>query len=316
MEKETQSSSFEDFFTTYLEKKKRNYVKKLTKLTALAQKDPATLTPEQKEQMANKAKLVKEVEYYDSIKDHYFKALSKKKKGKSTEDKTEEVPETCNMNDIVNKTVGLYYAGKLIEQGQADDNDVKDLHRRVFNVEKIESAESTLVDYLNSDKCTGKVKELLAKPQETPKEKVAETPQEKAEETPEEKVKETPKETKQEEAMRKDSTPKPKLFDMTSEEEDISEDEKDVVNKDDKQDGGPKIIPLPDNSDDEEEDFSKAVGNKRPRRGNRRRDNNRNYKKHNDFNKRGPNKRGRARGNRTDRRDTQKDRDRGNETKE
>lgn len=342
-------SDFEDFFTQYLSKKKRNYVKKLAKVDLLEQKDFETLTTEQKDMVTNRQKLQDEIDYYDTIQQHYFKALKKKnpevleKKEESAEEKQKN--ECGNYEDCCQKTLGLYYLGNFVKNsGEAAmqvfakrdvgidfQTDLQRLHAQTFrmdplNPEDMAKAQEGLLNYLNNESlCNGVVD--IVKGGLSPVEEIVEVQGELEEDLLNQR------------ASKKNSIGKPNLFVMTSEEEDntkevpvaekeeikaepvkeekkkevvVEEIKEDVPVKEDDTVVVPKIVPLPEDSDDDFVVFSKPSHNKRGRgrrgrgRGNyQRKDGDQRDNKERGGNYKGRGNRGRGgRGNRGNNRQT------------
>merc|ERR1711912_125903 len=68
----------EDFFTSFLAKKVRNINKKLTHIQELEKTPKDELLPDQKDMIARKAELLKQIEENNEIKNLYLEAYSKK----------------------------------------------------------------------------------------------------------------------------------------------------------------------------------------------------------------------------------------------
>jgi hypothetical protein len=332
-------SDFEDFFTQYLQKKKRNYVKKLAKVDVLQQKDFESLTTEQKDMVTNKHKLQDEIDYYDTIQQHYFKALMKKnpevleKKVESTEEKSKN---ECNSyEDCCQKTLGLYYLGNFVKNsGEAAmqvfakrdvgidfQTNLHRLHSQTFRMdslraEDMQKAQNGLLEYLKDEElCKGVVdivKDGFVNKQESVEEKG-----------------EQEEDLVNQRASKKESIGRPQLFVMTSEEEDntkeepvkvekkkqnvevqeIKEEKEEPVVVKAKNDNQtqqkekivvPKIVPLPEDSDDEFTAFNKPSNNKRGRN-NRGRGRGRGNYQRKEGDQRDMNKPYRGRGNRGNR---------------
>lgn len=62
----------EDFFTQFLDKRQKNFVKKLDRIEELRKKPENELTTEQKELIANAHLTQERVKYFDDIKELYF----------------------------------------------------------------------------------------------------------------------------------------------------------------------------------------------------------------------------------------------------
>lgn len=315
--------SFEDFFTIYIDKKKRNFTKKLNKVSLLQEKDFNSLTKEQQAMITNRQKLVDEVNYYESIKDHYKKAISKKKPEllkKQVEPKPEK-KDGCDYADCCNKTVGLFYLGNFVRNsGEAamrifakEDMGIEfqerllSYHKQVFQAESyrfddLTKAEGSLLNYLKDGSVVDGVKGILERKLMEEKEEENQPEEVQKEESVEEVVevvKEDPVvEEPEEEVVEKKQTQgqnigKPNLFVMTSEEEDnaeeeapeeekskeeevkevkeFEEDKKEETVKEVKEGDSeeeyviPKIVPLPEESDDDMT-FSKPKKQRKPRK--------------------------------------------------
>lgn len=146
----------DDFFTQFLDKKKRNYTKKLDKIDALQKKNSNELTPEQKDLVNNRQKVVDDANYYDEIKNLYYQANAKKETAKPTKADTQ---------DLVHSTVSLFYVGNcakesgetamrvLGDHGVEFQEKIHRYHNRVFHADyhikdELKRAEDTLAEYL------------------------------------------------------------------------------------------------------------------------------------------------------------------------
>lgn len=154
----------DDFFTQFLDKKKRNYTKKLDKIETLQKKKIEELTPEQKDLVNNRQKVVDKAEYYEDIKKLYFKANSKRDGAKTCKD---------DMSNCIHSTVSLYYLGNCAKEsgetamrvlgnyGVDFQEKIHRYHNRVFNAdchntEELKKAEEGLNEYLK-DSETAKI---------------------------------------------------------------------------------------------------------------------------------------------------------------
>jgi hypothetical protein len=61
--------SIDDFFTQFLDKRQKNYTKKLDKINELGKKKLGELTPEQQELVQNKHLTLERIKYFDDIKE-------------------------------------------------------------------------------------------------------------------------------------------------------------------------------------------------------------------------------------------------------
>ena len=310
----TIETDFEDFFTQYLEKKKRNYYKKLDKVAMLVEKNVNTLTIEQKSMIANKQKMQDEINYYEEIKQHYFKALKKKDPEifeKGAEPQKETVSED-NLADSCKKVLSLYYSNLSNMDGLESDikETLKTYREGAFGVEAYDeqnqqqtetsllnflkdvTVSNKLIDYVNNSLVTKQEEEPVKeeKKEKTPEKQLEQVPvvKENTEEVKTEKKKEE-EEFDQQQTTKKKSINKPTLFVMSSDEEDeeesvrkesITSNAKQLEKKEEKtevkeEEPGMKIKPLPEDSDEEFGDFTGTGNNNR---GKRRRNRNRNKK--------------------------------------
>ena len=257
-------TDFEDFFTQYLEKKKRNYYKKLDKVALLMQKDANTLTIEQKSMIENQQKMNDEINYYEEIKQHYFKAL-KKKDPEILKKKEETKPESPaqpggDLTEFAQKTLALYYSNQtnlegLDEDAQKslgtyrdevfaaqsyDEQNRQKTETSLLNFLKDVTVSNKLMEYANSNQMVTKPEEteeaVEEKVEETPEKPIEQEPVEEAkpvEDQPEKENKEAPQELEPEplQTTKKKSINKPTLFVMSSDEEDNEEEDEDAVRK-------------------------------------------------------------------------------------
>lgn len=93
----------EDFFTQFLDKRQKNFVKKLDRIEELRKKPENELTTEQKELIANAHLTQERVKYFDDIKELYFQAYQKK------EQQLNELP--CKASDLMD----LFFAGNMMK---------------------------------------------------------------------------------------------------------------------------------------------------------------------------------------------------------
>lgn len=237
----------DDFFTQFLDKKKKNYTKKLEKIDGLQKKNFDELTPEQKELVNNRQKVVEDAVYYDEIKQLYFQANAKK-------DGQKQGGEGATSSNSA--VLGLYYLGKCTKEhgetamramsgyGIEFQEKVHRHHHRVFqsegfNAETLNRAEQGLNEFTADAEFTSQLNNLWTEGKLT----------QKAEEV---QVKEVP---------RKEFTNKPQLFAMSSDEEDEEEvheqpkkhDNKAAPSNQENANFKPTFVSLPE--DDNEEGF-------------------------------------------------------------
>ena len=251
----------DDFFTQFLDKKKRNYTKKLDKIDALQKKNYEELTPEQKDLVNNRQKVVEKANHYEDIKKLYFKANSKRDSTKTNK---------CgDLSDCVHTTLSLYYLGNsakesgenamrvLSAHGVDFQEKVHKYHNKVFhanhkNAEELKKAEETLSEYLKDSEVSRIVCDIVSEGKLT--------------ETQQTHVKET---------QRKESHNKPQLFAMSSDEEDEEHEVKEEKKTESHAKGEhhdefkPTFVPLPEDDAEEGFAFQGEQGNSGNRRGRR-----------------------------------------------
>jgi len=244
--------TIDDFFTQFLDKKKRNYTKKLEKIESLQKKNIEELTAEQKESLTNKQKLVEKAQHYDQIKQLYFEASSKKEGVR---------PDKCTeTTNCIKNTLGLYYLGNcakengqiamkvLAAHGVDFQEKVHQYHNKIFhadyrNLEEIKKAEDSLAEYLKDGDVAHIAGNIVAEGKLAVKHEI---------------------ETK--DHNQKESVNKPNLFAMSSDEEEeeehqIKEDKKSDAKISKEHEIKPTFVPLPE--DDGEEGFIFETGNRR-----------------------------------------------------
>ena len=238
----------DDFFTQFLDKKKRNYTKKIDKIETLQKKNFEELTPEQKELVNNRQRVTEKAQYYEDIKNLYFEASFKKEVVKTAK--------TGDVSDCIHSTLSLYYVGNCAKEsgetamrvlgnyGVDFQEKVHKYHNKAFgadykNVEELKKAEEGLAEYLKDSEVSKVAGEIVSEGKLVP--------------APEAE----PKEVKH-----KESSNKPQLFAMSSDEE---EEEFHQMPKEKQTESGskqlenveeikPKLVPLPE--DDNEEGFA------------------------------------------------------------
>lgn len=93
----------DDFFTQFLEKRQKNFVKKLEKIEELKKKKEEELTTEQKDLIANVHLTNEKIKYFDDIKELYFQAYQKK------ENIAQEV--NCPISDLMD----IFFTGNVMQ---------------------------------------------------------------------------------------------------------------------------------------------------------------------------------------------------------
>lgn len=270
----------DDFFTQFLDKKKRNYTKKLEKIEQLQKKAASELTTEQRELVNNRAKVVEDAAYFDEIKQLYFAAYNKKEGQK-------QVTNNGNVGGNVASPLGLFYLAKAVKeqgenalrvvsgQGVEFQEKLHNYNRTIFqqdvaSTDGLKKAEAGLEELGADSDFTAQVRNIWAEDQLSQKQ------QKQPEVAPV--AKETQKET---------TANKPQLFAMSSDEdEEEAQDDKPVQSRaqatqqNEDSEFKPNFVPLPE--DDNEDNFAFEGGNKvrGDRRGGRKPRGDRPYRKY------------------------------------
>lgn len=84
--KEKTTIVVDDFFTQFLDKRQKNFNKKLEKIEELKKKNPAELTTEQKDMVTNVHLTLEKIKYFDDIKELYSQAFLKKEQNEKALD--------------------------------------------------------------------------------------------------------------------------------------------------------------------------------------------------------------------------------------
>lgn len=152
--------SIDDFFTQFLDKRQKNYTKKLDKINELGKKKLDELTPEQQDLVQNKHLTLERIKYFDDIKELYSQAHSKK------EQPVDQASPQDNLESLIGHALNLYFTGnvlqhltntsqKAIESTLSHQHQTKvgDIYGKVFHLshthESLESAKNHLADALN-----------------------------------------------------------------------------------------------------------------------------------------------------------------------
>lgn len=242
--------AIDDFFTQFLDKKKKNYTKKLEKIDQLQKKNFDELTPEQKDLVNNRQKVVEDAIYYDEIKQLYFQASSKKEGQKQSNGNS------ANSNHA---TLNLYYLAKCVKeqgetalrvisgQGVEFQEKVHNYHHRIFqqdgsSSDTLKNAVNGLNIYLQDEAFVSQVEDIWS----------------------EGKLNQKHGNKAGQKDVRKESTNKPQLFAMSSDEEDEDQQDESPKRTEHKNQDAehhvvkPNFVPLPE--DDNEENFAFESG--------------------------------------------------------
>ena len=250
--------SVDDFFTQFLDKKKRNYTKKLEKIEQLQKKTAEELTSEQRDLINNRQKVLDDAAYYDEIKQLYFQAHNKKETNKAA-------PATASLTHTTTTAspLGLFYLAKSVKeqsesalrvlssQGVEFQEKLHNYNRRIFaqeagSDEGLKDAEAGLQAYAQDSEFSSEVSKIWSEGQ---------MKERKAEPAP---VAREPV---------KEAASKPQLFAMSSDEEEEEQEERPAqvkqqtnVNNGKDEEFRPNFVPLPE--DDNEDAFAFESGNK------------------------------------------------------
>ena len=110
-EQPTTKPAIDDFFTQFLEKRQKNFVKKLAKISELEKKNPAELTPEQQDLVQNKHLTHERIKYFDDIKELYSAAYQKKDSPVATPDPVAQKTAFNPTGHVLN----LYFTGHVLQ---------------------------------------------------------------------------------------------------------------------------------------------------------------------------------------------------------
>ena len=282
--KEIQYPVHEDFFTKFIDKRKKHYSQKLEEISVLEKTDESLLKPDQKEKILSKKATIDRVKYFDDIKSLYFEAYTKKAKVNTAVTQSESSDKESVIGDVLN----LLSAGCILsefENGQKHEQVnlsgdqktiVSSVYKSITNKELIPSVEETeakLKAYAKNEEFKRDVSVFISNYKSSTKSAIANTLK-----TTNDQVSAMPK--KEEIALPIPSIAKSKLFDYDSEEME-EENEQEVSAK--KEIGQNVTLaestsemnnalpveflkPLPESDDRQHDDFRKEV----PRRnGNR-----------------------------------------------
>ena len=164
-QKETATAlpAIDDFFTKLLDKRQKHYVEKLAKIADLEKKKLAELTPEQQDLVQNKHLTHERIKYFDDIKELYSQAHAKK------ETPTQATTNSgANTGNVAANVLNLYFTGNVLQHltntsqkaveatlSQAQQNQVSQVWGKVFNHahthETLEEAKTTLTNALNDN---------------------------------------------------------------------------------------------------------------------------------------------------------------------
>jgi hypothetical protein len=155
--------AIDDFFTKLLDKRQKHYVEKLAKISELEKKKLDELTPEQQDLVQNKHLTHERIKYFDDIKDLYSQAHAKK------ENPTQATTTSGVNAGIVSANVlNLFFTGSVLQHltntsqkavestlSQSQQTQVSQVWGKVFNHahthETLEEAKVVLTNTLNDN---------------------------------------------------------------------------------------------------------------------------------------------------------------------
>jgi len=171
-----ENAVFDDFFTQFIEKRKKYFVQKLEEIAQLEKS--SELKPDQREKVNNKPHTLEKVKYFDDIKALYFEAAAKK--GKTTLSSNTIVAET-NENSV-SEIVDVLAVGQLLSSskkvGSSLNSETTHIINEVYgiitgeNLAKLNAtAKSKLAELLHDKKTVESLSQFLKNelPKETPK---------------------------------------------------------------------------------------------------------------------------------------------------
>ena len=217
--KESQHPAVEDFFTQFIEKRKKYFTQKLEEIALLEKSDFASLKPDQKEKINNKAQTSEKVKYFDDIKQLYFEAVAKK--GPVS---TEVPSKTQDSKDVlISDFVNLFSVGQAFHNFEKNSKHIEhvfnsdqmtliqDLYNSLnkqHSPEQIEESKLKLKSYAENEALRASVQQFLSSYKTSHEHVEAHKPY-------------VEHHTHQEETAKHHIQPvsKPKLFDYDSEEE-------------------------------------------------------------------------------------------------
>lgn len=162
--------AFEDFFTQFIEKRKKYFTTKLEEISVLEKtKD---LKPDQIEKVNNKHLSIEKIRYYDDIKDLYFEAASKKGKAPQPAQPVQPTPVEVESGLNASDLVDLLAAGSLAKSAKSglesfDGNSlisVVEIHSLLHNQElnkQLTETKHKLAEALKNKKLMDTVHQLL-----------------------------------------------------------------------------------------------------------------------------------------------------------
>lgn len=295
--------TIEDFFTLFLEKRQKHYKNKLPKISELEKKNLEELTPEQRELVQNKHLTHEKIKYFDDIKDLYVQAFTKKDSTQQNPSSEQKQNQNANASNILN----LYFAGNVLQHlpntsqqaiqatlSLQQQHQVSDIHVAVFNAahnhESLEQAKVKLEHFCANSELTSALEttvnsKILVRHSHSNQEQHAQQHQ---------KVEEKQLSDPQIRTEKAPTVPAKNLFHHSSEDEE----EEEVPAKQNKQTVQPaqkkaqpteefKIVALPEDNAEGDENWIKVAENRqggRGKRGARGRGGRGGYKKHHEGN--------------------------------
>ena len=127
--KESQHPPVEDFYTLFIEKRKKYFTQKLEEISLLEKSDFASLKPDQKDKINNKTQTSEKVKYFDEIKQLYFEALAKK--GPTPAEIPSKNNETTDV--LISDFVNLFSVGQAFHNFEKNSKHIE----HVFNSDQM-----------------------------------------------------------------------------------------------------------------------------------------------------------------------------------
>lgn len=141
--KEKEFPVVDDFYTQFLEKKKKYLTTKLEEIAELEKKEPSVLKPDQKEKINKKQETLDKIKHFDDIKSQYFEAFAKKGAVASeSKDKSGE-----SNDQLISDFVSLFCVGKAIHNFEKNSK----LIEHVFNSHQMTTIQD-LYNLLNNER--------------------------------------------------------------------------------------------------------------------------------------------------------------------
>lgn len=110
----------EDFFTQFLDKRKKYFVTKMDEINELEKKDAETLKPDQKDKIGKKSDTADRIKYFDDIKGLYADAYSKKGPAAADASKGADA-----LDGVVADFVNLFVVGQAIHNFERNSKQIE-----------------------------------------------------------------------------------------------------------------------------------------------------------------------------------------------